>query len=311
MAKAARALVVVADDYGMGPETSRGILELAQVGAVTATVLLVNSPHAEDAVRHWQAAAPPADLGWHPCLTMDRPLSRPEDVPTLVGPDGRMGPLSRFLSRLLAGRIHAAEVRRELLAQYQRFRDLTGSLPLVVNTHHHVAAFSPVGAVLGDILREQAPRPFLRRVREPWRQLLRVRGARFKRTALTLFGRAQARRQEQDGFPGASVLAGVGSPSQDPAFFRRWLRQARGAVVELMCHPGWPDTTLLQRDLDSPPWAVEARAAERHWLAQEEFRQECRRAGFQLARPGSLLQESGVRSQEPASGSRAVCRLTP
>ena len=36
---APRFLVVIADDYGIGPETSRGILELAGRGVVTGTVL--------------------------------------------------------------------------------------------------------------------------------------------------------------------------------------------------------------------------------------------------------------------------------
>jgi len=48
---ATRFLVVIADDYGIGPETSRGILELAVRNLITGTVLLVNSPYAEEAVR--------------------------------------------------------------------------------------------------------------------------------------------------------------------------------------------------------------------------------------------------------------------
>src|SRR5437588_127944 len=44
-----RCLVVVADDFGIGPATSRGILDLAAKGLVTGTVLLVNSPYAEEA----------------------------------------------------------------------------------------------------------------------------------------------------------------------------------------------------------------------------------------------------------------------
>ncbi len=51
---ATRFLVVIADDYGIGPETSRAILELAARKVVTGTVLLVNSPHAEGAVRAWR-----------------------------------------------------------------------------------------------------------------------------------------------------------------------------------------------------------------------------------------------------------------
>jgi predicted glycoside hydrolase/deacetylase ChbG (UPF0249 family) len=288
MANPARWLVVVADDYGMGPETSRGILELAQVGVVTGTVLLANSPHAEDAVRRWRAARPPADLGWHPCLTMDRPVSRPDDVPSLLGPDGLMGPLPRFLVRLLTGRVRSEDVRRELQAQYQRFLDLTGQAPLLVNAHHHVAAFPVVAGILREVLQDQSPRPFLRRVREPWGQLVRISGARLKRATLTLFGRPQGARQQRDGFPGADCVAGIGSPRDEPDFFLRWLQGVRGQVVELMCHPGWPDSTLPGRDRDSNPRSDAARSCEREFLARPDFREECQRAGFRLSRPGSL-----------------------
>jgi predicted glycoside hydrolase/deacetylase ChbG (UPF0249 family) len=288
MATPARCLVVVADDYGIGPETSRGILELAQLGVVTGTVLLVNSPHAEEAARRWRAARPDADLGWHPCLTMDSPVSRPEDVPTLVGPSGRMGPLMWFLGRLLTGRIRGEDIHRELRAQYERFRELTGQAPPLVNAHHHVAAFPPVAGILRDLLRGQAPLPFLRRVGEPWGQLFRLRGARLKRATLSLFGRPQGGRQLLQGFPGGDCVAGVGSPSPEPDFFSRWLRGACGQVVELMCHPGWPDSSLAGRDLDATPQSAAARVREREFLARPDFRDECRQAGLRLIRPGAV-----------------------
>ena len=62
----ARFLMVVADDFGIGPETSKAILELARDNVVTGTVLLTNSPYAEPAVKAWRAAGLSADLGWHP-----------------------------------------------------------------------------------------------------------------------------------------------------------------------------------------------------------------------------------------------------
>ena len=61
-----RQLVVVADDFGIGPETDRGILELGAAGRVTSTVLLVNSPFAEPAIAAWNRAGRPIELGWHP-----------------------------------------------------------------------------------------------------------------------------------------------------------------------------------------------------------------------------------------------------
>src|SRR5258708_4240444 len=116
---APRSLVVVADDFGIGPGTSRGILDLAGRGKVTATVLLVNSPHAEHAVGEWHRAGGPdcVELGWHACLTLDRPVLQPSRVPSLVGVDGSFLSLARFAGRLALGRVRRAEVLAELRAQ--------------------------------------------------------------------------------------------------------------------------------------------------------------------------------------------------
>src|SRR5262249_45752301 len=107
---ATRFLCVIADDYGIGPETSRGILEVAGKGALGGTVVLVNPPYAADAVRCWRQAGAPLEMGWHPCLTLDRPLVPPGRVPSLVGPDGNFWPLGKFLARVALGRVRAAEV---------------------------------------------------------------------------------------------------------------------------------------------------------------------------------------------------------
>src|SRR5437764_12218616 len=103
-----RRLVVIADDYGIGPATSRGILDLAADGLVTGAVLLVNSPFAAEGVRCWRQAGTPMELGWHPCLTIDAPVLPPGAVPSLVGPDGRFHSLGRLMGRLAAGRGRAA-----------------------------------------------------------------------------------------------------------------------------------------------------------------------------------------------------------
>src|SRR5262249_33542889 len=80
----ARYLIVVADDFGIGPETTRGILELGAKGLVTGSVLLTNSPYAESALKAWRQAGEPVEIGWHPCLTLDGPILPPEKVPSLV-----------------------------------------------------------------------------------------------------------------------------------------------------------------------------------------------------------------------------------
>ncbi len=58
-----RLLLITADDFGIGPETTRGILKAAQQGAITSSVVLVNSPFAVDAVQAWESVDHPFELG--------------------------------------------------------------------------------------------------------------------------------------------------------------------------------------------------------------------------------------------------------
>lgn len=248
-----RQLAVVADDFGIGPETDRGILELGAAGRVASTVLLINSPHAVAAVIAWNKANRPVELGWHPSLTLDRPILSPDRVPSLVDRTGLFHPLGRFLRKAMWGRIRPEEVFAELTAQYERFVELVGQPPRLVNSHQHVSLFRPVTAALHELLKRCAARPFVRRIREPWSMLARIPGARIKRLVLNHRGRRQAKQLDRDGFPGCDWLAGItDSPFvADPLFHARWLSRIPGRAVELMCHPGYLDRTLIGRDCET------------------------------------------------------------
>jgi predicted glycoside hydrolase/deacetylase ChbG (UPF0249 family) len=292
---ATRFLLVIADDFGIGPETSRGILELAAAGVVTGTVLIVNSPHTADAVRHWRQAGAALDLGWHPCLTMDPPAAGANRVPSLVGPDGCMWPLRRFLPRLLLGRILPREIEVEFHAQYDRFLELVGRPPALVNSHQHVGLFPPVGRILRRVLERCRPRPYQRRVCEPWGVLKGIPGARLKRGLLSCLGRLDAWSQDRLGYPANAWLAGITDPPwvKDPDFFARWLGRVPGRVVELACHPGHPDDTLLGRDCRPGDGLLDRRVDELHLLRQPSFPEACRGAGFTRVSPSELLARTG------------------
>ena len=285
-----RFLVVTADDFGIGPETSCGILGLAARGVVTSTVLLVNSPFAAEAVELWRRVGRPVELGWHPCLTLDAPVLPPAAVRSLVGPGGRFVGLGRLLRRMALGRLRADEIEAELRAQFRRFVELVGGPPANVNAHHHVHVFRPVGESLRRVLRECAPGVFVRRVVEPARTLWRVPGARVKRAVLTRLGRAAAGRQAAGGLPGAEALLGITDPPcvGDPRFFARWLAAARERVVELTCHPGRFDPTLVGRDGTPTDGQVHRRVWELEQLMRPEFLAAVRETGFTLVSAAEL-----------------------
>jgi predicted glycoside hydrolase/deacetylase ChbG (UPF0249 family) len=276
-----RYLIVTADDFGIGPATSEGILDLAREGLVTSAALLVTSPFAWEAVQAWRRLGRPVELGWHPCLTLDSPVLPPRLVPSLVRPDGRFWPLGRFLGRLWLGRVRREDLTAELSAQYERFVDLTGGPPASVNAHHHLHVLPRVAAALDEVLRGVSPPPYLRRVGEPWSMIRRVPGARLKRLALTLMSGTMGR-------PANDVLIGLTDARRagDPEHLVRWVLQAPGRVVELVRHPGYRDETLLGRD--GALEQVRQRVHEMERLRDPRFREACREAGFTLVSPGRL-----------------------
>lgn len=284
----ARYLLVIADDFGIGPETSRGILDLAEQGHLDGTVLLVNSPFAADAVARWRAAGRPVELGWHPNLTLDRPVSPRARVPSLVRPDGTFYPLGAFLRRLWWGCIRRADIVTELQAQYLRFIELVGTPPTLVNAHQHVALFRPVGDMLLDLL--ERDRPYFRNVVEPWSLFLRVGGARLKRLVLTWLGAAVMRAAQRRGCRGADQLLGLtnAGTSRRADCFTRWLRAAHGTSVELMCHPGHRDEALLGRDAIRGDGWLEQRTGELELLRGEAWAEAIRASGRTRIAPGQL-----------------------
>ena len=298
-----RLLLITADDFGIGPETSRAILELASTGTITSTVLLVNSPFAAAAVQSWALAGKPVELGWHPCLTLDAPVLPPDRVPSLVGPDGRLNPLGVFLKRLFWGQIRIDEVEDELRAQYKRFLELVGRPPMNVNAHHHIHVFRMVGTALSRVLASMSPKPFVRRVREPSRTLWYVPGARVKRSLLTAVGRSAASRQAALDFPGNDTLIGITDPRyvHDPEFFARWLKSARGQFVELCCHPGFPDHSLVGRDDD----LTGRRPSELELLRHPTFLDTVQAAGFRTVNAVQLISLRSCSSRATATTCRS------
>jgi predicted glycoside hydrolase/deacetylase ChbG (UPF0249 family) len=290
--------VVTADDFGIGPATSRGILDLAAAGAVTSTVLLVPSPYAEDGVALWNKAGRPVELGWHPCLTLDAPILPADMVSSLVDSTGRFHPLGAFLVRLVRGQLVEAEIEAELRAQYQRFVDLVGHPPANVNGHHHVHAFGPVRRAVLRVLKDQNPRPFVRRVGEPLRTLVRIRGARVKRAVLSRVGRRAAATQARHGFPGADWLAGITDPPfvHRDAFFAEWLAAVPGRVVELTCHPGYLDATIDGRDGSMTDGQLHRRAREFELLRLPAFHAAVRVAGFTPCPAAAITSTSFARA---------------
>ena len=139
-----RYLIVNADDFGLTPGVSRGILDTHERGIVTSTTAIVTRPIRGDLVDRARQCG--IGLGLHVNLTLGAPLTGGR---SLVAADGS------FVrdARQAAARAAAPDVEREVEAQIERFHKIFGRAPTHLDTHHHVGLHSPVREV---VLRQAA-----------------------------------------------------------------------------------------------------------------------------------------------------------
>ena len=93
-------LIINADDLGLSRGITDGILVAHQEGVLTSASLMVNQPATEYAVKRLESA-PKLDVGIHLNLCQGFPVLPPEQVPSLVGTDGRFLRPSQMGRRLV------------------------------------------------------------------------------------------------------------------------------------------------------------------------------------------------------------------
>jgi predicted glycoside hydrolase/deacetylase ChbG (UPF0249 family) len=271
-------LIVNADDFGMSPGVTKGIVESMTQGIVSSTTLMVNMPAAPAAV----AAAREHRLavGMHLNLTTGRPVSPPRDVPSLVRTDGTFHPLAEFRRRLVGLRISIGDMEREFSAQIEAARRM-GIEPTHVDTHHHLHLWLPVAwALLRAARRCGVSKARTTRTTDMAIRRVRTRTARewvkrrYKTATAGLLGRwflLPTWRMEAAVFGGPSRLDGwlrlVGELEHLPPHH----------VVEVPCHPGYVDA-----ELRGYARYVEAREEEVAALTSGELRAVLGRTPLQL-----------------------------
>ena len=118
----------------------------------------------------------------------------------------------------------------------------------------------------------------------------KVPGARLKRAVLSSFGIRVARRAADAGFPGCDWLAGVtnhGCVADERFWIRRMQSIGGKGSLEVCCHPGYHDETLVGRDC-GPGEGLLRRTRELALLQAASFRAAWEEAGFVPVRPSLM-----------------------
>ena len=206
-----RRLIVNADDFGLTPGVSEGILAAHRHGIVTSTTMIVNREIPRDHIA--RAHDTGLGIGLHVNLTLGRPLTRGA---SLVDGDSFVRD-----ARRAAARAKASDVEREVEAQIERFEKLARVRPTPLDSHHHVGLHAPVREIVVDAAR---------RLGVPVRSQDAATRARTRSAGL----------RTPDHFFGESGPDAYWSLARTLAH----LRALPPGTSEFMAHPGWCDAEL-------------------------------------------------------------------
>ena len=221
-------LIVNADDYGYFGCVSRGIVEAAAQGIVTATGVFANSPRFAE-YAEWLRECPTLDTGIHLNLTYGVPLTK-EMSTRLARWSGRFPGKFSLAFALLSGLLRPDHVRAEWRAQIERCLDI-GLRVRFLNSHEHVHMLPSLSGVVAELAAQYG----IEHVRQTSCDLAWNSPAALFRTAALKM--VSARR----GATGhhVEVLGLEVSGKLDRSYLERTIPHLRaGRLYELMCHPG-------------------------------------------------------------------------
>lgn len=204
-------LIVNADDFGLSPGVTMGILYAHQFGIVTSTTAMVNTAFAKESI---QLARNFPDLGVGLHLVLDRGESISSNVPSLIDKQGNF-----LKGEALLESAEKQDVKEEIIRQLEQ---LLSWYPKVthLDSHHHVHTRIPaVAEAIEEVAKE-------------YRLPIRTLDGFSIDDILT---------------PSKFIGGFYGEGEVDTASLINILNNVEEEVTELMCHPGFLDNWLIKQ----------------------------------------------------------------
>lgn len=232
-------IIINADDCGISSVVNEHIEKAILQGKITSTTVMANMEGFEGAVALNKRYKEQISFGWHINLTQGSPLLYSQlllDKGFYVETDNGIEMNGKkFLHKWLPS-AEKDEIRKELMAQYQKLRD-NGIMPSHIDSHHHVHTSIWAVTVIPDIIRKTGiksmrcmfsnkPMGIDLMMRKGWAQIMKLQVA---------------------GLNMPDVLCGY------EEFMTKGLL-AKGGIVELECHPGHPKYVQEENLLMTASW---------------------------------------------------------
>lgn len=166
-------LIITADDYGITPRISEGMMSLAQKGLVSQLSLLCNMPGTQRAL-DLAIENPKIPIGLHINLTEGKALSG--QLPGLTSGNSEFYSRKKLFIQLISGRISITHLEKEINAQLERM-EIAGISPAYLDSHQHIHIFPKIAPLIQSIayrkkIKVRSPIPSGKRPLTHWNHLL-------------------------------------------------------------------------------------------------------------------------------------------
>jgi len=216
---AARNLIINADDFNSDEDRNRGILEAAEKGIVSSVTVIANLPFTQENVSRLKKVFG-RRIGVHLNLTKGTPIAK--GTPSLVDESNQFFTKKTAWRRALLHQYNLKEVEKEFAAQISRLQEL-GITPDHLDGNNHLHVFPGIVEVVARLARD----------------------CDIKKIRLPLANRASGV-FKSFGLVSPEHFGGIQFPrAGDIESFRKFFRKLLPGTTELMCHPGYRNSSLL------------------------------------------------------------------
>jgi len=303
-------LIVTADDFGLAVPVNEAVEFGHLNGILTSASLMITAPAADDAIERARRL-PQLGVGLHLVLVDGRPALPIEQIPALIGADGRFptDPVRQGV-RIFVDRRARAQAEAEIRAQVAAFRRTKLGLDHL-DGHHHFHLHPTVQ----EILVRLAPELGIGAIRVPDEPAaIRSDAGKSERlrrwlAALPLSGRAAAmkRRLACAGIRFNDAILGLRDSGQlDAARVRVLLASLPDGVTELYLHPA----TKRWSGIDALPGHYQPQS-ELAALIDPSVRAAVEASGAALATFADLIEESGLAAADLEPRERELSGVRP
>lgn len=243
-------LIINADDAGVNPQRTHGIFQCWEFGVVSSISIFATMADSHDAAK--RAKEKGISAGLHLNLTDEYPLSKKEDIFSLVDANGCFFDIQRLRQLLKEGAVKQEHLEREIRAQVEWMFDMYGQ-PTHMNGHMSVNVLPAVIDALIPVMERYGIRftripcelplpPHGYEITET--ELLAVRSMNEEAlTARDIYGAHDI--QSTDHFRGATLIGNASLKN-----LRHNLSRLPEGTTELRVHPGSQSAYGTPFDLD-------------------------------------------------------------